>query len=107
MKMFELKCPYCGADLTVDNGIDSFYCMHCGGHILLDELDDNATELKLKAQEVDLEKYKIDKTNEENERRRQHEFKKEKASNKNDLILICICFGFFILVAIYGAITGL
>ena len=83
------------------------YCMHCGGKIIFDELDDNATELKLKAQEVDLEKFKIEKELEEKERQRKHELKKDKADTKEFIIVFGLAIGFFILMAIYGAITGL
>lgn len=102
MKMVELKCPYCGADLEVDNGIDSFYCMYCGGKIIFDELDTNTTKLKLKAQEVDLEKYRIDKELEEKERERRHELKKDITDNLSFLI----GFAVFVLLIIAVTIVG-
>ena len=35
MEFVQMKCPNCGADLEVENGLDSFYCKYCGTKIIL------------------------------------------------------------------------
>lgn len=37
MKLIPLKCPNCGAQLTVDTNKESVYCEHCGTRILIDD----------------------------------------------------------------------
>ena len=53
MQMAKLVCPYCGATLSIENGIDSFYCTYCGGKILLQGQDKNAIEAKVKLKEFE------------------------------------------------------
>lgn len=36
MKLTQMKCPNCSANLDVENGIDSFFCKYCGTKILLE-----------------------------------------------------------------------
>ena len=36
MKTFALKCPNCNGDLTIEDGLDTFFCMYCGYKIMLD-----------------------------------------------------------------------
>ena len=37
MKLIPLKCPNCGAQLTVDANKESVYCEHCGTRIMIDD----------------------------------------------------------------------
>lgn len=37
MNMIQLKCPNCGADLEVEDGLDSFFCKYCGTKIVLED----------------------------------------------------------------------
>lgn len=53
MQMVKLVCPYCGATLSIENGIDSFYCAYCGGKILLQGQDKNAIQAKVKLKEFE------------------------------------------------------
>ena len=41
-----MKCPNCGADLDVEDGIDSFFCKYCGTKIVLDGQSDAAIKAK-------------------------------------------------------------
>ena len=55
MEFHQLKCPNCGADLTVENDLDSFYCKYCGTKLLVAGRDANAIQAK-----VDLKKAEIE-----------------------------------------------
>ena len=35
--MISLKCPECGANLTIENGRSQCFCQYCGTQILLDD----------------------------------------------------------------------
>ncbi|MBP5461532.1 MAG: zf-TFIIB domain-containing protein [Lachnospiraceae bacterium] len=47
MKMIEIKCPACGGELKVEDGLETFYCMHCGGRIILSGQDENIVKAKM------------------------------------------------------------
>ena len=44
-KIKSITCPNCGAVLTVDESIDSFFCMHCGQKI---NLSDDSIKMDIK-----------------------------------------------------------
>ena len=106
VKMFEMKCPYCGADLFIDSGLDTCYCQYCGGKILLEGLDDNAIKLRIKEQEVNLEKYKTDKKYEDIDRERQLKFEESKHREKMLFIIMGVCFTVMMLAVLFGQIAG-
>ena len=53
MKLITLKCPNCGADIEIENGIDTFYCKYCGYKIILDGQSDAAINAKVRIKEVE------------------------------------------------------
>ncbi len=53
MQMVKLVCPYCGATLSIENGIDTFYCQYCGGKILLTGQSKNIIDAKVKLKEFE------------------------------------------------------
>ena len=53
MQMVKLVCPHCGAALSVENGLDSFYCQYCGGKILLTGQDKSIIDAKVKLKEFE------------------------------------------------------
>lgn len=90
MKLVTLKCPNCGADIEIENGIDTFYCKYCGYKIILDGQSDAAINAKVRLKEVEsnerIKKEKLD-------------FKREKDKERNKFIKkffigwgICILF---------------
>lgn len=46
MELFTMRCPNCGADLEVENGIDSLYCKYCGTKILVSGQDKHTVRAK-------------------------------------------------------------
>ena len=53
MNLVTLKCPNCGADIEIENGIDTFYCKYCGYKIILDGQSDAAINAKVRLKEVE------------------------------------------------------
>jgi len=53
MKLVQMKCPNCDADLSVDDGIESFYCQYCGTKIILDGQSDTAIKAKVASKAID------------------------------------------------------
>jgi DNA-directed RNA polymerase subunit RPC12/RpoP len=37
MKIIPLKCPECGADINIEDGVKQFYCSHCGTRLTIDD----------------------------------------------------------------------
>ena len=64
MNLVTLKCPNCGADIEIENGIDTFYCKYCGYKIILDGQSDAAINAKVRLKEVESnERIKKEKMN--------------------------------------------
>ena len=51
MELIKLECPNCGGKLSIETGIDTYYCDHCGYKILID--DDARRIAKLKEKEIE------------------------------------------------------
>ena len=91
MNTYALKCPNCNGDLTVEDGLDTFYCKYCGYKIMLEGQSDAAYRAKtrIKGMEHDErmadkkyahEKYKIDEEN-----------KKERSKTKTGILIAIAC----------------
>ncbi len=37
MKLVELSCPHCGAQLKIEEGMARAFCMHCGHQLFIDD----------------------------------------------------------------------
>ena len=74
MKMLQLRCPNCDAvlDLKDDMGTQCF-CNYCGTKILLDEQQESIVNAKVRIQELEYKKYKIDKKYEDKNKERKSE----------------------------------
>lgn len=46
MEFHQLKCPNCGATLTIENDIDTFFCQYCGTKLIADGQSDVAIRAK-------------------------------------------------------------
>lgn len=71
MKYHQLKCPNCGADLEIEDGINTFFCKFCGTKLLIDQ-SDSVIQAKVdirKAEiEADVQKAKIKSDDEQMKR---------------------------------------
>lgn len=48
MRFKTVECPNCGAPLKPPNGVEAFYCQHCGYHIILEDLTDAEVDASVK-----------------------------------------------------------
>ena len=97
-------CPQCGANLDVENGIDSFYCKYCGNKIVLTSQSDEVIKAKAAKQKNEHREKMADKViGHLNQRAEQKAIEKErqrKNSNKTIIgcfvvMLLCMSFIFF------------
>ena len=72
-KLITVICPHCGANLNVDDGLDTFYCQFCGTKIFLDELSDAAYDAKTKVKNMQHQETMADK---------KYDYKKFKIASK-------------------------
>ena len=56
VKIISLKCPECGADISIEEGHKQCFCQYCGAKIILD--DGNTTHTYHKVDEARI-KYRI------------------------------------------------
>ena len=73
MRIAELKCPYCGADLQIEEDRKDCFCEYCGSHLYFD--DENRTFTKIIRDEAKLKELEI-----EEENRKKKEIKDQRAS---------------------------
>lgn len=90
-KVKSVTCPNCGAALTVEEGLDSFFCMHCGQKI---DLSDNTIKMDIKTNHTIrwVNQAKLERERAEREER-------NKPMSKQDMIIglggIILLLGFF------------
>ena len=65
MELKSLNCPNCGANLDVENGLDTFYCKYCGYKIVIDGQSDAAYDAKVKIKDMEHKERLEDKKNEQ------------------------------------------
>lgn len=100
MKVITLKCPECGADLTVETDRKDCYCQYCGTHVLFDDETKTTVhviknEARIKETELELERLRIE---EERQLRKEAENKKRR---KIRTILKIIWFFMLIYITIF------
>jgi DNA-directed RNA polymerase subunit RPC12/RpoP len=87
MEFVQMKCPNCGADLEVENSIDSFYCKYCGTKILVEGQSKHVVNAKVKIRMMD----KLGDMQKEYHRdRAEREERQRKDSNKAMLMAVAI-----------------
>ena len=61
MKLYTTKCPHCGGNLDVEDGMEAFFCKFCGTKIIVDktELEIRRMEHEERIQEAELKSEKI------------------------------------------------
>ena len=102
MKLVTLRCPNCGASLEIDNGIDTFFCMHCGHKIVLDNQSRAAIEAKVKIKGMEHEERLVDKRHQQERYKMEFASKEESKSNKYFWIGMLV----FALILAIGGLIG-
>ena len=80
MKMITLRCPNCGASLEIDNGIDTFFCMHCGHKIIMAHMDKEAIKARVKIKNMEHQERLVDKQHQHERYKIETEKKEERRS---------------------------
>ena len=78
-----LQCPNCGATLSIEDGLDTFFCQYCGTKVVLEGQSDAAYEARTRVKQMAHEERMMDKQIEYDK----HEADKERRFDKT--ILIC------------------
>lgn len=60
MKLQSLNCPNCNATLEIENGVDTFFCMHCGHKIVLTDMSDAAYRAKVQIKALEQPRFLSD-----------------------------------------------
>lgn len=97
MNFVQMKCPNCGADLEVENDIDSFYCKYCGTKILLEGQDEEVLKTKRHAKTMDSLKDMQKEYYEDRQRREDERSKKSKEAIRLMIIMFVAMLIFMLL----------
>ena len=97
MELHVLRCPNCGANLEVEDGIDTFYCKYCGYKIILDGQSDQAYKSKTRIKGMEHSERMLDKRL---EYKKSKDEKKAK-ENKRGIILSIIMVVFFLSLSFF------
>ena len=106
MKVEQIQCPACGADLDIPEGRDTFFCQYCGASV---HVDDEVQRKEVIHRTID--EAEIVKSNNEIEIKRleMEDFNRRveiyRQDSKKDLIGVFICFGIVICMVIVCWIT--
>ena len=101
MEFVQMKCPSCGANLEVENGLDSFYCKYCGTKIILSGQSSAAYVAKTASQ---IANRLLDQREAAREEKRREEEENRKAAMKFLIgltIFIVAAFAIAIALALY------
>ena len=94
MEVLKMHCPSCGASVDVQDGIDAFYCSHCGTKLLVSGQDKDTINAKVTLR---IAEKKLDLEYADKEKERQFQLEQQRRNYRN-LIL------YFIFVSIFFAI---
>lgn len=102
MNLKSLHCPNCNAQLTIEDGLDTFYCKYCGYKILLEGQSKAAYEAKVRVKEMEHEENLQDK------RDAQERFKMEteRKTQRNTLLIVFGIFGAIIVFCLIASLIG-
>lgn len=102
MKINVLKCPNCGGDLEIEDGIDTFFCKYCGEKIFLEGQSDSAYEAKVRVKHIEYREKLQDKRNEQERYKIEIEQKEKSKTFKSKLIITGIIAVAIIFIMLYS-----
>ena len=102
MRMYQLKCPACGASIEVERNRDSCFCSYCGTKVYVDD-ETHRVEITKNIRYTDEAKIrKIESEERMQERRFTAEQKKRKSNNLSTLVVV-----FLVLACVVGSFISL
>lgn len=102
MEFVQMKCSNCGADLEVEDSIDSFYCKYCGTKILVEGQSKHVVNAKAKIHMMD----KLGDMQKEFHRAREERDRRKAEEAKKAAIWIAVSFLFVFAVSMIMAYLG-
>ena len=107
MKTIAVKCPNCGADLSLEEGRTNYFCQYCGAPI---HLDDESTKIRITQHYVDeaeVRRVELEKQKYEDIRKNEIDLKQKKEEWNQMLKYYLVALaGSFFLVFIFGSGPG-
>lgn len=101
MQMHVLKCPNCGADLDVEDGLDTFYCKYCGYKIVLEGQSDQAYKSKTRIKGMEHDERVLDKKLAHEKFKLKEEREKEEKEKRDSKRVLIGCVVAFVLIMFY------
>lgn len=84
VKIISLKCPECGADISIEEGHKQCFCQYCGAKIMID--DGSTTHTYRKVDEAKIKEAEVDKLI----RLKELEIKQKEAERKGKIKILKI-----------------
>ena len=94
MEVLKMHCPSCGASVDVQDGIDTFYCSHCGTKLLVSGQDKDTLNAKVTLR---IAEKKLDLEYADREKERQYKLEQNRREN---IAAILIAIGTIALLAV-------
>ena len=95
MILHQLKCPNCGATLTIENDIDTFFCQYCGTKLIVDGQSDMAIRAKA---DIKIAEKAIERDRQQQEYEERKALREDKSFNLTVLLVFVIIFFFGVIV---------
>lgn len=91
MKTYALKCPNCNGDLSVEDGLDTFFCMYCGYKIMLEGQSDAAYRAKTRIKGMEHDERMADKKYAHERYKIEQSAKQEHSKTKMGILVAVAC----------------
>lgn len=98
MNTYALKCPNCNGDLTVEDGLDTFFCKYCGYKIVLEGQSDAAYRAKTRIKGMEHDERMADKKYAHEKYKIEQKTKSEFSKVKLGILIGVACVLGFVLI---------
>ena len=102
MELKSLFCPNCGASLEIEDGLDTFFCIHCGYKILLEGQSKEAYEAKMHVKHMEHEERLQEKRNAQERYRIESKQKDERRALAIGFGVFVVCITLIIIIFAAG-----
>ena len=89
MEVLNLHCPSCGAIVDIPDGLDTFYCSHCGTKLMVSGQDKNTLDAKVRLR---IAEKKLDLEYKDKELERLHKAEQDKRDSRELLLIFVFLF---------------
>lgn len=104
MKLQQIQCPGCGAEIEIPEGRDKFFCQYCGASIYVDdEVERKEYTIRHIDQHIETDEADIERTRAEIELRK---MEMEESKRGNRMIIFFLIAAFLAAFAAYMLLRG-